>query len=101
MRNTIRQGDILTIENIGFPILTVSKDFFNQSDEIIGCPIMENTSPGPLHIRISTEHVNGYVLCEQVRLLDLRVRGYRKISELNWNDKMNISDAIQSIFEYI
>lgn len=44
--------------------------------------------------------MKGEVLCEQMKLLDLHVRGYKKISEIAMNDIMNISDAIQGIFEY-
>ncbi len=42
----------------------------------------------------------GYVLCEQLNLVDLRVRGYKKICEIKMDDIMNISDAIQGIFDY-
>ena len=51
----LQQGDILKIEKIKHPVLVVSKDFFNTSGEIIGCPIIVNSMPGPLHIWISTE----------------------------------------------
>ena len=37
MREKICQGDILKIEKIKLPVLVVSKDFFNQTGEIIGC----------------------------------------------------------------
>ena len=37
----LHQGDILKIEKIKHPVLVVSKDFFNSSGEIIGCPIMD------------------------------------------------------------
>ncbi len=45
----IHQGDILKIEKIKHPILVVSKDFFNTSGEIIGCPIIRNSTVGSLH----------------------------------------------------
>lgn len=44
----LHQGDILKIENIKHPVLVASKDFFNTSGEIIGCPIINNSKPGPL-----------------------------------------------------
>ena len=34
------QGDIIKVEKIKPPVLVVSKDFFNESGEIIGCPII-------------------------------------------------------------
>ncbi len=95
------QGDILKIEHIKKPVLVVSKNFFNQTYEIIGCPIYENGEAGPLHIRIKTEDVTGYVQCEKMTLLDLNVRGYSKIGRIQYPDIINITDAIQGIFDYI
>ena len=101
MTGELQQGDILKIEKIKFPVLIVSNDFFNKSGEIIGCPITMNAIEGPLHIFISANEVEGYVLCEQLKLFDLRVRGHKKIDQLKWSEKINISDAVQGIFEYI
>ena len=67
------QGDILKIEKIKHPVFVASKDFFNTSGEIIGCPIINNSKPGPLHIWISTEHTEGYIHCEKLALLDLSI----------------------------
>lgn len=101
MTKELNQGDILRIEKIAQPVLIVSKNFFNQSGEIIGCPIYSSSSESPLHISVSTGEINGYVQCEKLRLLDLNVRGYTKIDSLALIDKINISDAVQSIFDYI
>ena len=97
----LHQGDILKIEKIKHPVFVASKDFFNTSGEIIGCPIINNSKPGPLHIWISTEHTEGYIHCEKLALLDLTIRGYKKTDRLPISELMNVSDAIQSIFEYI
>ena len=97
----LHQGDILRIEKIKHPVLVVSKDFFNTSGEIIGCPIIADSVPGPLHIWMSTEQAEGYIQCEKLALLDLSVRGYKKVDRLPISEMINISDAIQGIFEYI
>ena len=97
----LQQGDILKIEKIQHPVLIVSKDFFNTSGEIIGCPIIKNSFAGPLHIWMSTENTKGYIQCEKLALLDLTVRGYKKIDRLPFSELINVSDAIQGIFEYI
>lgn len=97
----LHQGDILKIEKIRHPVLVVSKDFFNTSGEIIVCPIINNSKPGPLHIWMSTENTEGYIHCEKLALLDLTIRGYKKIGRLPISEMINVSDAIQSIFEYI
>lgn len=97
----LHQGDILKIEKIKHPVLVVSKDFFNASDEIIGCPIIKDSVAGPLHIWMSTKENEGYIQCEKLALLDLVVRGYKKIDRLPVSEMINVSDAIQGIFEYI
>ena len=53
----LHQGDILKIEKIRHSVLVVSKNYFNTSGEIIGCPIIYNANPGPLHIWMSTENI--------------------------------------------
>lgn len=95
------QGDILKIDKIKHPVLVASKDFFNTSGEIIGCPVISNSNPGPLHIWMSTENTSGYIHCEKSALLDLSARGYKKTDRLPISEMINVSDAIQSIFEYI
>ena len=97
----LHQGDILKIEKIKHPVLIASKDFFNTSGEIIGCPIIKDSIPGPLHIWMSGEKAEGYIQCEKLALLDLSIRGYKKLDRLSLPDLMNVTDAIQSIFEYI
>ena len=97
----LHQGDILKIEKIKHPVLVVSKDFFNTSGEVIGCPIIADSMPGPLHIWMSTERTEGYIQCEKLALLDLGVRGYKKVDSLPISEMINILDAIQGIFEYV
>ncbi|MDD3659591.1 MAG: type II toxin-antitoxin system PemK/MazF family toxin [Lachnospiraceae bacterium] len=100
MIKEIAQGDILSVERINTPIVVVSKTYFNHTEQVIACPILRNTTKDPLHIPITAKGVEGIILCEQIKLLDLRSRGYKKIAELKTEDIMNITDAIQSIFDY-
>lgn len=50
---------------------------------------------------MATEENEGYIQCEKLTLLDLSVRGYKKVEGLPIFEMINISDAIQGIFEYI
>ena len=101
MNKDLHQGDILKIEKIKCPVLVVSKDFFNQTGEVIGCPIYEKGSEGPLHIHIYADDVQGYVQCEKLALLDMNIRRFSKIDRIHMPDIVNITDAIQGIFDYI
>ena len=101
MKETLSQGDRLKIGHIKIPVLVVSKDFFNQTFEIIGCAMYEKGEAGSLHIHVKTEGIEGYVQCEKMTLLDLSVRGYSKIDRIDYSDIINITDAIQGIFDCI
>jgi mRNA-degrading endonuclease toxin of MazEF toxin-antitoxin module len=101
MKEPIHQGDILKIERIKSPVLVASKDFFNQTGEIIGCPIFCEGKAGALHIFVKSESIEGYVQCEKLALLDLNVRGFSILDKIPMRDIMNITDAIQGIFDYI
>ena len=97
---TIEQGNIITVEKMEGQFLIVSKNFFNTTEQAILCPVVHDTFCDPLHIEITTEDVHGIVMCEQIRLVDLRYRGHKKVGQIPYSDIINITDAIQSIFDY-
>lgn len=101
MKRMLHQGDIARIEGIKIPVLVVSKDYFNKSGEIIACPIFSENKSGPLHIAIKAEDTQGYVQCEKVSLFDLQIRGYSKIDRIEMAEIIDITDAIQGIFDYV
>ena len=96
----VEQGDLLRVGGIPFPVIVVSNNFFNESGKAIVCPIMKNAVPGPLHIELRDCPVEGYVLCEQVRFLDLSARRFSRLSDTHYFDIVNISDAVMSMFDY-
>lgn len=64
------------------------------------CPVIKGAAEGPLHIPIEGYPVEGFVLCEQVRYVDLTVRRYSKTASLRYPDTLNISDAVMGMFDY-
>ena len=96
----IEQGDLLKVEGIQHPVIVVSNNYFNQSGKAIVCPILKKAVPGPLHIELKDSPVEGFVLCEQVRYLDLASRRFSKMTQTHYFDIMDISDAVVGIFEY-
>lgn len=97
----IEQGDVITVDRIKDPILVVSKNFFNQSGEIIGCPVVKESSNSPLHLFVQATNVEGYVQCEKLKHLNLNVRRHRLVGRVSMADIVNITDAIQGIFDYV
>ncbi len=101
MRDVVEQGDVLKVDNVKVPVLTVSKNFFNQTGEIVGCPVYTNGAPGTLHKKIETDRVSGIVHCEKLALFDLSIRRYAKIGRISMSDIVEITDTVQSIFDYV
>lgn len=96
----VEQGDLLKVSGLSYPVIVVSNNFFNQSNKAIVCPILKDAIEGPLHIRLKNCPVEGYVLCEQVRYVDLAARHYSRITASHYFDIMDISDAVMSMFDY-
>ena len=96
----IEQGDMLRVSGIEYPVIIVSNNYFNESGKVIACPILKNAVEGPLHIKLTDSTVEGYVLCEQVKYLDLKARNYSKLTSTHYFDIMDISDAVMGIFDY-
>ena len=97
---TIDQGDIIKAEGLKGFYLIVSKNFFNITEQAILCPIVDDASPDPLHIAIKSDEAAGTVLCEQMRMVDLRYRGFKRVGRIPYEVVMDVTDAIQGIFDY-
>lgn len=95
------QGDILKVASIRYPLVVVSKNFFNESGLVMACPILPNAVPGPLRIRCENLKQPGYVYCEQLRVIDLNARRFSKTDAVSYYDLIDIVDAIQGIFDYV
>ena len=96
----VEQGGLLKVAGLNYPVMVVSNNFFNETGKAIVCPIVKNAVEGPLHIRLKESTVEGYVLCEQVRYLDLTVRRFSKLGDAHYYDVRDISDAVMGMFDY-
>ena len=96
----IEQGDILKVQRQPYPVIVDSNNYFNETGKAVVCPIKKDVRPGPLHLPVKHEKTDGYVLCEQVRYLDLTQRMFSKIGSIPYFDVMDLSDAVMGIFDY-
>lgn len=96
------QGDIIKITGFRNKFLIVSKNAFIRATDVFHvCPLLEKHPDGPLHIAVEgKEKTRGIVICEQMKLIDPSARGCIKVDRLPYDNIMNVSDAIQGIFEY-
>ena len=84
----VKQGDIITVrintKDGDMRALVVSNDFFNQkTDLVIVCPILDTGDSFPLHVALDNRtRTTGFVFCEHIKTLDLRIRVHRVIEHL-------------------
>lgn len=96
------QGDIVKIKGFQNPFLIVSKNaFIHAANMFHVCPLLSHVQEGPLHIRVlGINQTEGTVICEQIKLIDPNARSCSRIDRLPYGVLMNVSDALQGIFEY-
>ena len=101
--NDLSQGDIVKIEGFEKSLFIIlSKNaFINATGVFHVCPLIKGVPEGPLHIPVTgMVGTCGTVICEQIKLIDPSERAVSRLDRLNYADVMNISDAIQGVFEY-
>ena len=96
----VRQGDVLFLEKNSMHVLVLSRDFFNRSGIAVVCPVRKEAFEDALHIPVETPVYKGTALLEHIKSIDLQARSYSKITEIPFEQIQDISDAVQSIFEY-
>ena len=100
--NMFSQGDLIRIHGFQNLFLIVSKNtYIAATNTFHVCPVLKNIPEGPLHIMITGKNgEEGTVICEQIKFIDPGVRRCSKKDYLTYSSIINISDAIQGIFEY-
>ena len=101
----VNQGDIIKVnfnpqlghEQSGYrPALVVSKDIFNEKFKMaIVCPITNSDKKNPLHVPLdSRTKTTGFVMCDQIKTLDLLVRPYTVTEKIP-------RDLLKKVFDII
>ena len=101
----VRQGDIIKIdlnptkghEQAGYrPVLVVSNASHSRvSNMKIVCPITNTDRRSPIHIRLEGLTTTGFVMCDQVRAIDLKSRDYRIIEAVSDETLWEVCDIVQ------
>ena len=108
----VKQGDIIKLnfdpqaghEQAGYrPALVVSNDFFNEkTNMVIVCPITNTNNQFPLHIPLDKRtRTTGVILCEHIKAVDIRARGYKMIEKLPGDLLSKVIDVVFSELEEI
>ena len=96
----VKQGDILNLDGNIKNALVVSKNIFNLEGRAIVCPIVNVASKSPLHLPLSQGNTKGYILCEQLKYINLNSRNFIISDSVSIDDIVEISNRIESIFDY-
>ena len=96
------QGDIVKIDGLNGRYLIISKNAFIKSTKAFHvCPILKDVKKGPLHIYVwGRKDTDGTVICEQLKLIDPDKRACTVVDSLPYDLIMDVSDAVQGMFEY-
>ena len=104
-----KQGDILKInlnptkghEQAGYrPVLVVNNTALSRvSRMIIACPITNTDRLSPVHIRLDGLITTGFVMCDQVRAIDIQARDYKTVETVDKETLLEVCDIVQSLFD--
>ncbi len=106
----VKQGDVLKItfnpqkghEQAGYrPAIVVSNKLMNDKFNVVYlCPVTHTNRNNPFHYELKGyEFVDGFVMCEQMKSMDINSRGYNKIGVLNDTDLNEILQRIEMFIE--
>ena len=101
---TASQGDIIKLnldptvghEQSGYrPVLVISNTSFSKiSNMTIVCPITNTERGSPVHVALEGLITTGYVMCDQVRAIDIRAREYKIIESVDDDTLWNVCDIV-------
>ena len=93
------QGTVIEMETAR-KALVLSKNYFNQTGMCIVCPVVSKAGEDALHLKISVNGTEAYALCEHLKTIDLSARYFRMIGRISYSMIQEVSDTIQSLFDY-
>jgi len=105
----VKQGDIIKLdldptkgrEQAGYrPALVVSNGSFSKaSNMIVVCPITNTDRNNPLHIPLEGLTTTGFVMCDQIKAIDIRARTYKIVEAIDDDTLWEVSDIICGFVE--
>ena len=105
----IKQGDIILLnlnptkghEQAGRrPVLVVNNASYSRASNMtMVCPITNTDRKTPIHVRLKGVKTTGFVMCDQVRAIDLRARDYKMIETIDEETLWEVCDIIQGSVE--
>ena len=105
----VKQGDIVKLdlnptkghEQAGYrPVLIVSNASFSRaSNMLLVCPITNTDRKNPIHVHLRGLKTTGFVMCDQVRAIDVQARDCKIIETVDNDTLWEICDIIGGFVE--
>ena len=105
----ITQGDIIILdldptkgrEQAGYrAVLVVNNASFSKaSSMIVICPITSTDRNSPLHVQLRGLTTTGFVMCNQIKAIDARARGYKIVETVDDDTLWEVTDIICGIVD--
>lgn len=74
------------------PALIVSNKIFNKHLNLAyACPITSTKRDFPFHVKVQTQNIKGFIMCEQLKSVDFKAR---KISFIEKADEKTMSEVL-------
>ena len=100
-----KQGDIIKLnlnptkghEQAGYrPVVVISNASFSRaSNMILVCPITNTGRKSLIHVRLEGLATTGFVMCDQVRAVDIQSRNYKIIEAVDNDTLWEVCDIVQ------
>ena len=105
----VKQGEIIKIsldptkgrEQAGFrPVIVISNaSFFRAGNMTIVCPITNTNRNNPLHVELKNLKTTGFVMCDQIRAIDIRAGNFKSIETVDEDTLWEICDIVHGSVE--
>jgi mRNA interferase MazF len=102
----VKQGDIIKLdfdpivghEQSGYrPAVVVSNSVFGRSSIMVYvCPVTNTFRNSPLHVKIDNHLTTGYIMCDNMRAVDLAKRGFTAYDRLDLATLVKVITTIQA-----
>ncbi len=80
------------------PALIISNEIFNKHVGLaIACPITNTDRSFPFHVQLNSDKVTGFIMTEQIKSIDYKVRNVKFIEKVN----DEIMDKVLGIVESV
>jgi len=78
------------------PVVVINNASHSRASSMtLVCPITNTDRQNPLHVRLYGLSTTGFVMCDQVRAIDIRARTFRVVETVGYDTLWEVCDIVQ------